>query len=70
MAKKIDIDIEQKGGESLPLARVFEENSVVSVSERTTPSPRGNAPKTPGMFREFCETKLDSERKRTACRQI
>ena len=32
MAKKIEI--EQKGGESLPLARVFEENSVVSVSER------------------------------------
>ena len=30
-----------------PLARVFEENSVVSDSERTTPSPRGSAPKTP-----------------------
>ena len=30
-----------------PLALVFEENSVVSDSERTTPSPRGSAPKTP-----------------------
>lgn len=30
-----------------PLARVFEENSVVSDSERTTSSPRGSAPKTP-----------------------
>ena len=76
MIKKIDI--EQKGGESLagnfaqtcslrePLARVFEENSVVSVSERTTPSPRGKAPKTPAMFSEFCGTKPGSERKRTA----
>ncbi|MCQ2578211.1 MAG: restriction endonuclease subunit S [Treponema sp.] len=33
---------------TLPLAsRVFERNSVVSDSERTTPSPRGKAPKTP-----------------------
>ena len=32
MAKKVDIEL--KGGESLPLTRVFEENSVVSVSEQ------------------------------------
>ena len=50
MAKKI------KGGESLPLAR---------TSSLATPSPRGKAPKTPEVSREFCETKLDSERKRT-----
>ena len=40
----------RKGGESLPLAsRVFEENSVSSRSERPSPSPRGSAPKTPGV---------------------
>ena len=32
------------------LMRVFEENSVVSDSERTTPSPRGTPPKTPGRL--------------------
>ncbi len=38
----------QTGGESLPRGRVSEGNSVVSESERTTPSPRGSTPKTPG----------------------
>ncbi len=46
----------KNGGESLPLAR---------TSSLATPSPRGKAPKTPEVSREFCETKLDSERKRT-----
>ena len=42
------------GGESLPLAsRVSERNSVVSDSERTTPSPRGSAPKTPAPIRWY-----------------
>lgn len=54
MAKKAEI--EEKEGASLPLAR---------TTSLATPSPRGKAPKTPIMSREFCETKLDSERKRT-----
>ena len=38
----------------LPLAsRVSKRNSVVSDSERTTPSPRGYAPKTPNEFASF-----------------
>lgn len=50
-----------KGGESLPLARTRKQ----SLRLLSTPSPRGKAPKTPKVSREFCETKLDSERKRT-----
>ena len=51
------------GGESLPLAsRVSKRNSVVSDSERTTPSPRGYAPKTPNEFASFENQNSVSER--------
>lgn len=51
------------GGESLPLAsRVSKRNSVVSDSERTTPSPRGYAPKTPNEFVSFENQNSVSER--------
>ena len=46
-----DVRFSYKKGGSLPLAaRVSEGNSVVSESERTTPSPRGEAPKTPEVL--------------------
>ena len=53
-----ELGLGNSGGESLPLgsaessSRVSEGNSVVSDSERTTPSPRGSAPKTPGLDEE------------------
>ena len=40
----------KKGEDSSLAARVSEGNSVVSESERTTPSPRGEAPKTPEVL--------------------
>lgn len=47
----------------LPLAsRVSKRNSVVSDSERTTPSPRGYAPKTPNEFASFENQNSVSER--------
>lgn len=47
----------------LPLAsRVSKRNSVVSDSERTTPSPRGYAPKTPNEFVSFENQNSVSER--------
>ena len=47
----------------LPLAsRVSKRNSVVSDSERTTPSPRGYAPKTPNEFANFENQNSVSER--------
>lgn len=48
---------------NLPLAsRVSKRNSVVSDSERTTPSPRGYAPKTPNEFASFENQNSVSER--------
>lgn len=47
----------------LPLAsRVSKRNSVVNDSERTTPSPRGYAPKTPNEFASFENQNSVSER--------